>query len=254
MNYKLLFLSFILFLFYSCKKESTLIISEPPISETFSDNCNTNDCTQVTINYIKTTGSKTISEKVNKKITAFIVHSLLFDVEDVDSLKQYSISQAANYFIESYKKDKAEFPDITTTYSANISVIPSYTSKKLFCFEMQQFLFTGGAHGFGSVNYLNIDPATGELLTIQDFCRNKTEFTHFIEQKFRNEMEIPKDQTINSQGFWFDNDIFYLPKTIGFTKEELIIVYNPYEIASYAAGAIELRIQLKEAIPYLTIY
>ena len=78
-------------------------------------------------------------------------------------------------------------------------------------------------------------------------------FTAFAEKKFRSEQNIAKDQSINENGFWFENDTFYLPESVGFTQDSLIFVYNQYDIASYADGPIELKIAMKEAEPFLSI-
>lgn len=250
---KISFLSFLFLVLISCKKDSHLLIVSDSILKKYTDNCNSEDCTQVSIDYVKAEGTTPVSEILNTKINDFIITSLLYDLEGEINTSEFTIEKAAKHFITIYKEDKEEFPDITSTYTAEISVSQTYVSHKLLCFELQEFLFTGGAHGYGAVTFLNIDPKTGETLSLKKICKNKKKFTQFVEQKFRIEMEIPEKETINSNGFWFEEDIFYLPKTIGFTDEEVIFLYNPYEIASYAAGPIELRISLNEAQNYLNI-
>jgi hypothetical protein len=250
---KISLLPFLFLLLISCKNDSQLLVVSDSISEKYTDNCNSENCTQVSIDYVKVEGATSVSEIINTKINDFIITSLLYDIEDEINTSEFTIEKASKHFINNYKEDKKEFPDITSTYTAEISISEAYSSAKLLCFELQGFLFTGGAHGYGSVSFLNLDPTTGKTLSIEDICKNKKEFTQFVEKKFRAEMEIPRKETINSNGFWFEEDVFYLPKTIGFTEEEVIILYNPYEIASYAAGAIELRISLNEAQDYLNI-
>ncbi len=58
-------------------------------------------------------------------------------------------------------------------------------------------------------------------------------------------------ESINSTGFWFENDRFYLPESIGLSKTNLLLVYNQYEIASYAGGPVALKIPLEELKEYL---
>ncbi len=164
-----------------------------------------------------------------------------------------SIQEAATGFIEIYNADKAQFQDIAGEYFAEISVTEIYTSKEHLCFEMRQYLFTGGAHGYGTTSFLNIDPQTGEELSLNELFKNKKEFTAFAEKQFRTEKKIAKDQSINEKGFWFENDEFYLPESVGFTQDSVIFVFNQYDIASYADGPIELKIALKDAKPFLNI-
>ena len=196
-------------------------------------------------------GDEEVSEKINQKIKHFIFNSLLLGEDTIPTAK--TIQEAATGFIESYNADKAQFPDMAGEYFAEISVNEIYSSKEHICFEMRQYLFTGGAHGYGTTSFLNIDPKTGEELTSEELFKNNKEFTAFAEKKFREEQKIAKDQSINENGFWFENDKFYLPESVGFTQDSLIFVYNQYDIASYADGPIELKIAMKEAEPFLSI-
>ena len=66
-------------------------------------------------------------------------------------------------------------------------------------------------------------------------------------------MEIPADSSINATGFWFEDDTFYLPETIGFQDSSIIILYNPYDIASYADGTIEIIIPLEDVESHLKV-
>jgi hypothetical protein len=50
----------------------------------------------------------------------------------------------------------------------------------------------------------------------------------------------------------FEKDSFYLPENIGFTKEGVKLLYNQYEVASYADGTIELTLPYNEVKKYLS--
>ena len=51
----------------------------------------------------------------------------------------------------------------------------------------------------------------------------------------------------------FDGETFYLPENIGFTQEGIQLLYNQYEVASYADGPIVLTLSYKEVKDYLTV-
>jgi len=78
-------------------------------------------------------------------------------------------------------------------------------------------------------------------------------FESYAETAFRKKYEIPADVNINNTGFWFEDDKFHLPETVGFTADSLLLLYNPYEIASYAAGAVTLNIPLEEVSTFISI-
>ena len=246
-NYSLIILVF--FIVFSCKKDSSFIISSETISESYNENCEGDDCATVTIDYVKVTGDEAVSEKINSKIEAYIIHSLSFNNED--KLVAKTIDDAVILFLQNYEADKKAFPDLIGGYFAEISVDERFASSKFLCFEMNQFMFTGGAHGYSSNYFLNVDSQTGETILIEDLI--KPGFIKYAETKFKEEMEIPLNEPINSTGFWFENDTFYLPETIGITKNEVILHYNQYEIASYAAGPITISIPLKDCEDLLNL-
>src|SRR5699024_277078 len=100
------------------------------------------------------------------------------------------------------------------------------------------YLFTGGAHGYGGVHFLNFDAQSGKYLTAEDMISDIPALTDFVEKKFRQKYNIPPNVDINSQGFFFDDGKFALPENMALTDNELILLYNPYEAASYSEGQI----------------
>ena len=51
----------------------------------------------------------------------------------------------------------------------------------------------------------------------------------------------------------FENDEFYLPNNIGFTKNGLQLIYNQYEVASYADGPMSITLPYAEIRNYLAV-
>ena len=240
----------VLIFLVSCKKDPPSVIRFDVKNKIYKGGCKGEECSEVIVDYIKFIGNAPVSEKINSQISEFIKNSLKFNIEDTTSVS--TIALAAEDFLNSYHIDKEEFPEISP-YFAEISVSNTYRSEELLCLEMKQYLYTGGAHGYGSIWFLNIDIDTGEEILSNDLLKNEEEFTNYAEKKFREKMEIPMDSSINSTGFWFENDTFYLPETLGFQDSNLIILYNPYDISSYASGMIEVSIPLEEVTPYLQL-
>ncbi|MBV1924088.1 MAG: DUF3298 and DUF4163 domain-containing protein [Flavobacteriaceae bacterium] len=249
MKFKLSILFSVFVFFISCKKDTAASFSSETISEIFNGNCKSETCPEVALDYVVVKGKKTVAKKINNSIEDYIINSL--ELGDSISQKSKTIADAANNFLINYEKDKAEFPDIISEYFAEISVCQTYTSNTLFSYELQQYMFTGGAHGYGSITFLNVDPSNGENLSTKEIFKNEKEFRDFAENVFKKEFNISADESINSSGFWFENDTFYLPETIGFNEEEVIILYNQYEIASYASGPIELMIPIDDVLPFM---
>lgn len=251
MTNRITILALVALITVSCNQEKNIEFSPESFTEKELSICKNSKCPEITINYVEVFGDDKVSEKINKKINNFIFSSLLMGEDTIPTAK--TIQEAATHFIEVYNADKAQFPDMAGDYFAEISVNEIYTSPEHICFEMRQYLFTGGAHGYGTTSFLNLDPKTGDELTSKELFKNNKELTAFAEKKFRSQQNIAKNQSINDTGFWFENEKFYLPESVGFTQDSLIFIYNQYDIASYADGPIELKIAMKEAAPFLSI-
>lgn len=251
MNNRITAAAIIALISVGCNQERSIEISSESFTERELKICENTKCPEVTINYVEVFGDDEVSEKINSRIKNFIFSSLLLGEDTIPTAK--TIQEAATGFIEAYNADKAQFPDMAGEYFAEISVNEIYASKKHLCFELRQYLYTGGAHGYGTTSFLNIDPKTGEELTPKELFMDQKDFTAFAERKFRKQQNITKDESINDNGFWFENNTFYLPESVGFTQDSIIFVYNQYDIASYADGPIELKIAKDEAAPYLRI-
>jgi len=242
LQYLLLFLVFSAFI--SCKEDVPLVFSSESFTEDTFDICKSIGCPDISINYLKATGKPSVSGKINSEISAFIIGSL--NIGEDSMPKANTITEAASEFIKTYRMHSADFPDMAAEYFAEINVSETYRSEEVISLELRQYLFTGGAHGFGNTSFLNVNPETGVTIPIKALFSNKEDFTSFCENKFREKHQIPLDASINSTGFWFEDDTFYIPNTIGFINESLILVYNSYEIASYAEGPVELEIPIVE--------
>lgn len=243
-------LGFLVLFFISCRKEQPLEIKGESLTENELEICRDRECPEISVDYLEASGKSAVADSLNKKIKDFIVFSLSLEENPNMNL---SITKAAEEFANSYFEDRTSFPDMTGSYSAIIRVRELYNSPDMISFEMYQYLYTGGAHGFGSTRFLNIDPKTGKEFLWHDLFSNDKEFTSFAEKRFRIEKNIHPEQSINEPGFWFENDTFNLPPSVGFTQDSIIFVYNQYDIASYAEGPIELKLSKEEARHFLKI-
>jgi len=116
---------------------------------------------------------------------------------------------------------------------------------------LHSYIYTGGAHGYTSKRFLNFDKKKGVELDNSELFKNVEDFRIFAEEMFREKEEIPKDKSINYTGFMFEQDSFHLPENMGFTQKGLKLLYNPYEVASYSDGTIELVLPHSEIKRYL---
>jgi hypothetical protein len=156
-------------------------------------------------------------------------------------------------FINTYNQALKEEPEYTTSWQGYSTTTIDYQSSKLLNLTVDYWAFTGGAHGNGASLSFFIDTKTGKQIKKENLFSDLKGFTKLAEQKFRKQQKIPKNVNINETGYWFTDEKFHLPLNIFLTEKGVKLVYNQYEVSSYAEGPIELLIPYKEADKYLKL-
>lgn len=232
----------LLFVLIGCKQEANLTF-EPII---FSEN-ECADCPHVRVSIPKALERSKLATTINTALREEIISLLIFD----DEVEATTIDQAITSFTNGYTEIKDLYPDEPAQWEAQIDGKTVYEDANLLTIELNSYQFTGGAHGYGSKRYLNFDKKKGIELENWQLFNNQEDFQNYVETKFRSKENIPQGEPINSTGFMFEKDSFYLPENIGFTKEGIKLLYNQYEVASYADGPIELTLPYKDVKKYL---
>ncbi|MBT8280388.1 MAG: DUF3298 and DUF4163 domain-containing protein [Muriicola sp.] len=240
---KPLFVLFVFVIFTSCEEESTLVME--PVVYT---NAPCNSCPEISINYPRILEDTKLGRTVNSVIEAEIIELLTF----ADSLEVSNLNEAVNSFTLGYSELKEVYPDETVPWEANIDAEVSFENRRVLSIKLDSYLFTGGAHGYSASHFLNFDIEKGEEINTRELFRDLLAFRAYAETKFREKEKIPIDAPINSTGFMFDRDTFYLPENIGLTPKGILLLYNQYEVASYADGQIQLLIPFKEAKKFVS--
>ena len=225
-----------------CAREAAL---EWHAAEFAGDPCG--DCAQVSVTIPTASEDSALGRTVNTGIREEIIDWL--DYTDADNPPD--IPGAIRAFEQAYRAARQAFPEEQTPWEAAVEGRVAYAGPDWISVRLEGHIFTGGAHGFTRVRYLLFDrniPAETEPATL---FRDTPGFTALAETAFREANGIPSDAGINSTGFMFEEGAFALPETIGLEEEGVMLLYNPYEIASYAEGPIALLIPWEKALPFL---
>lgn len=241
MKVRFSFLILVLF-FLSCEKDTKITFE--PLSLT-KETCN--ECPLIEVTIPKAVGKNKIDQVINTALREEVISILKFD----DDMEVTTIEDAIASFESENKKLKEKFPEETTRWEATLVGEVTYEDKYILTISLNSYLFTGGAHGYSTIRFLNFDKTKAKELEQSELFKDKDSFTEFAETNFRSQEDIPNNALINSTGFMFENDAFYLPENIGYTKEGLQLFYEQYEIASYADGPIILTLPYPEVQKYL---
>lgn len=233
-----------LFLNFGCKNEGKLTFE--PISFTH-ENCT--DCPLVSISIPKALGTSKIDNTVNTAISNEIISLLNFD----DEADAPNIQSAVSSFQIEYEAIKERFAKESMQWEAKINGEVAFEDRNILTVRLNSYLFTGGAHGYSTTRFLNFNKRKGVQLENEELFKNKEKFEGLAETKFRSQEKIPAKKPINSTGFMFETEAFYLPENIGYTKDGLQLFYEQYEVASYADGPIVLTLPYKEIKNHLAI-
>ena len=119
----------------------------------------------------------------------------------------------------------------------------------------------GGAHPNQWGRWLNFDGSTGKLLTLQDVFPADAKMSierMLLDKLIEHQATQYPDETIASLNDLHNKGILqltemYIPDNFLLAKDEMLFLFNRYDIAPYSAGEIVLRFGYEEIGPYLKL-
>ena len=242
----------LLLLFTACKegkeeKVLPLAFQRETLVEKKGADCNKKDfqCSIISLEVLKATGDTENAEKINLHL-----RNEVFRLFPEMGLKPGSLQTLATSFLNEYEKAAEKFAG-ESPWQAYVHQNIYLNTRELLSIGTTAEIFSGGAHGYQNLHFLNLDPTTGETLSLKELFLPG--FVALVEKRFRKIHGIPAQANINSTGLNFEENQFYLPENIGFTEKNVVLIYDSYEIAPYAAEEIRLDIPLDRAREFLNI-
>ncbi len=236
----------------SCKEEVTpLSYNSEVLNKENLALCEEGLCPEISIEKLIASGGGSFAETINGAIDSHLINLLVMDPDVAPQIK--SFDEALENFVHNYRVYRSDFPDAIPGYEVSSASKIAFDKEQLLSLEFEDYTYYGGAHGYGSTHFINFDKEIQQVLTPETLFKDLSAFKSFAEKRFRNQYNIGPDQDLGETGFFFENDTFVLPQSIGFKNDQLVLLYNPYEIASYAEGQLELKFNLTEVQEFLTL-
>ena len=232
----------ICFILIGCNNKDTLSFEPLTIA---TDSCD--NCTSVRIEIPEETGKTKLSKTINDALEGEIIELLNFDEES----NAQNLEEAKEAFLYDYEELNGKFPEESMPWEATIEGTITFENENIITIKLESYIYTGGAHGYGTNRFLNFDKTSSKELYQEDLFNNLDDFKTYAETLFRKQENIPAEGSINNTGFMFETENFYLPDNLGYTEVGLLLFYEPYEIASFADGPITLTIPYIEANTFL---
>ncbi|MBA6152107.1 DUF3298 and DUF4163 domain-containing protein [Gelidibacter maritimus] len=203
---------------------------------------------KIAIDYPKAIGTKSVATKINQQIEHVIANEMnMADTPEND----ISVSEAVAQFDREFRSFKEDFQDSSQEWEVRVNGEVMYESAEIICISLLTYTDTGGAHGNSRTTYLNFNPETGTLLEQEDLIKNLDQFKIIAEKAFREQTK-PKDNDEPMEDFFFGED-FQLPSNIGFSTNGLVLLYNNYEVASYAQGTTKINLPYDQIKDHLKV-
>ncbi len=236
----------LLMVLLSCQGEQKETLTFKPNSFQ-SESCTM--CPVVSITIPQAIENSKLGLTINDAITQAVVLELIYD----DAVEANTLEEAVQSFKNGFLELKEMYPDESLGWEAKINGELTYEDAAVITIKIDSYIFTGGAHGQSTTRFLNFDKKKGVQIETSDLFEEDPKLLTYAETKFRNQEQIPEGTSINSTGFMFENNSFYLPENIGYTKEGIQLLYEQYEVASYAEGPIVLLLPYAEVQGFLKV-
>lgn len=149
-----------------------------------------------------------------------------------------------------YGKILEENKDYNAGWLLEISSDIIYQDSTFISTASTIFSYTGGAHPSSFQVYRSYNLTTGEVIKLGDFLVEGYEekLNELAEIEFRMDKQIPPEQSLEEEGYFFEDGNFKLNDNFAIINNSLLFYYNPYEIGPYSLGATELELKLTDYV------
>lgn len=175
------------------------------------------------------------------KINEYVQNNIVLDSGKT------SIEQMGEEFIKDFDKfyDEVEYKRAWFQEKKDSVTIQS---ENYIGFSSEYYAYTGGAHGNYYTMFNNYDVKQNKEILLNDIISadKLAAVTKIAEEIFRKQEGITATHSL-TDGYFFDEGIFYLPKNFILKDDGILFLYNIYEIKPYVSGITELL------IPYTSI-
>lgn len=203
------------------------------------------------------------SKKIQSETDMLIVNmelpviSGLKNTEFQESLNKQFLQDATQNQAEHEKRAKEDklasesgaYPFRTHSLYTEYQAIPTKDVLSLILLTSD---YTGGAHGSHYRTILNIDLKNDQLISLKELFKADVDYKQIINSEIARQIKLKE---ASGEMFFYQGDMAF--KTISDTQpiyikgDYLVICFDQYEIAPYAAGFPEFEIPLSQLQPHL---
>ncbi|MGN0221131.1 MAG: DUF3298 domain-containing protein [Prevotella sp.] len=173
------------------------------------------------------------------------------------------------YYARGWEKEMTQMYDaVVEARGSNQDMAPMYHSVNIqlahntplyITYTIYEETYSGGAHGMHGSKGVTIRKSDGHIFGNDILIKNRDrEFNNLIKDglfRYFSEQDMPLSSDIDLASALQTDDIQNIPlphAPLYFTPSGIVMEYQPYEIACYAAGSPSFTIPYHRIAPYLT--
>ena len=162
----------------------------------------------------------------------------------------YIIKSHAEKDLEEFEKEAKEISKLDEKWKPEMKISYEIKSEEdILSFVIDHYFYTGGAHGMSRKDYYNIDVNGNKAIELADLFKENSDFKTIINDEINKQI---KEQVATGEKSYFEGEegfktideaqSFYIDK-----NGNLVITFQPYEIAPWYMGHPEFKVP-KESI------
>lgn len=186
-----------------------------------------------------------------------------------DGLLDKKFQKTINHYFEDHvmQLQKEIKKEAKKQYKEQASDTPLYKYELISNYKMKEslgqylviglfdYIYTGGAHGLPTQNYITLDLSENEVLTLDQLFDEKMDYQKELKALLIKQIENRTDK----KDKFFDDfyDLIEIKEGQNFyvtPNGDLVLVFNVYEIAPYSTGVIEFTIKKEDLKGYRANY
>ena len=211
--------------------------------------------------YSQTSLKLVVPEMVGEKPSEVLTRALLNVAFPEDSVSQ-SWEDAVKVFNESVVDfDNCQLGDVVDSIPEGARILSKTVrmdsltrSHNLLTFQVVQEGYLGGAHGYYSSAYVNYDAETDKVVAPADLFANIESTRDLILASLVKKNGLKAVKELETNGVVFDLNDVNVSNNFYPATDSLVFFYNPYEISSWAQGAVEVKVAKADMDTVLTDY
>ncbi len=204
----------------------------------------------VSARYVQLVGESSATRSINDSLRAMVAWGILGWVDSAAVAQmptaRTDLNAGARLFSASYRQMGEEGRMFGGCWELEIMADTAFTSPTILTVRQETYVYSGGAHPNTQATFQSFSRRTGHALQLTEVISDTTALRGLVERAFRKQQDIKPGQNLEDAGYFLHEGQFFLPGTFGVGREGLIFLYNPYEIAAYAVGPIQVTVPYSE--------